>query len=78
MTCREFLELLTDYVDGALPSEQAERCDAHRAECDDCRGYLESYRRTRELLREAGGAEVPHLPEDLVRAILEARRKKRR
>jgi anti-sigma factor RsiW len=45
LVCREFVELVTDYLEGTLsPTEQA-RFEAHMAECDGCAGYLEDMRR---------------------------------
>ena len=43
--CREFVELVTDYLEGALPPSERARFEAHLAECDGCAGYLEDMRR---------------------------------
>ncbi len=43
--CQEFVELVTDYLDGALPEAERARFEAHLAECDGCSGYLEDMRR---------------------------------
>jgi anti-sigma factor RsiW len=45
LVCREFVELVTDYLEGTLPDSQRIRMDAHLAECDGCTGYLEDMRR---------------------------------
>jgi anti-sigma factor RsiW len=45
LVCREFVELVTDYLDGALPETERVRFEAHLAECDGCAGYLEDMRR---------------------------------
>ena len=45
LVCREFVELVTDYLDGALPEGERVRFEAHLAECDGCTGYLEDMRR---------------------------------
>lgn len=44
LVCREFVELVTDYLEGALPDAERIRFDAHLAECDGCAGYLEDMR----------------------------------
>jgi anti-sigma factor RsiW len=45
LVCKEFVELVTDYLEGTLPPDQRARMDAHMAECDGCAGYLEDMRR---------------------------------
>lgn len=46
LTCQEFVELVTDYLEGALaPSERA-RFEAHLLDCDDCPIYLDQMRQT--------------------------------
>jgi anti-sigma factor RsiW len=77
ITCREFDEFLVGYFDGALPAAQRRRFELHLRLCPECRRYLETYRRTLALTRAAlrGDELVPEeVPEDLVRAILAARR----
>ena len=41
LVCREFVELVTDYLEGTLPERDRARMEAHLAECDGCAGYLE-------------------------------------
>ncbi len=50
MTCVEFVDLATEYLDGALEPEVARRFAAHPGECPGCAAYLEQLRRTIELL----------------------------
>jgi predicted anti-sigma-YlaC factor YlaD len=45
LVCREFVELVTDYLEGVLPDAQRARFEAHLAECEGCTGYLEDMRR---------------------------------
>lgn len=57
-TCRELVELLTDYIDGALePSEQA-RLDTHLRDCDGCANALEQFRATIEVTGRLTEAQV--------------------
>jgi predicted anti-sigma-YlaC factor YlaD len=77
MTCRELADFLADYLAGALPAATRVRFEEHLAECEDCVAYLESYRATIELARDACGDDDQRpadLPESLLRAILAARR----
>ena len=41
LVCREFVELVSDYIEGTMPAEERARFEAHLAECDGCAGYLE-------------------------------------
>jgi anti-sigma factor RsiW len=52
LVCREFVELVTGYVEGTLPERDRERMDAHLAGCDGCAGYLDDMRRLVGSLHE--------------------------
>ena len=54
MTCQELVELVTDYLEGALSREDAERFDAHLAACPGCETYLAQMRTTIALARASG------------------------
>jgi anti-sigma factor RsiW len=45
LVCKEFVELVTDYLEGGLSERDRARFEAHLAECDGCSGYLEDMRR---------------------------------
>jgi anti-sigma factor RsiW len=53
LTCQQFVELVTDYLEGTLPDSERVRFEAHLAECDGCTGYLEDMRRLVGSLHEA-------------------------
>jgi anti-sigma factor RsiW len=44
LTCRELVELVTDYVEGALSREDRFRFERHLAGCEGCTGYIEQMR----------------------------------
>jgi anti-sigma factor RsiW len=46
ITCRELVELVTDYLEGCLPSEQRLRFEEHIAFCSPCVRYLDQMRET--------------------------------
>jgi anti-sigma factor RsiW len=46
LTCREMVELVTDYLEGRLDEAERERFEAHVAECDACTLYIEQMRMT--------------------------------
>ncbi len=50
MTCKEFVELVTEYFEGALPPSEHERFEAHLASCNRCPNYLDQMRQTITLV----------------------------
>ena len=52
LTCRELVELVTDYLDDALPDAERMRFEAHLAGCEGCDRYVEQIRTTVALTRE--------------------------
>jgi predicted anti-sigma-YlaC factor YlaD len=49
LTCRELVELVTDYLDGALPLKDRLDFERHLVWCSWCRDYLDQMRTTIEL-----------------------------
>ena len=50
MTCQEFVELVTAYLDGSLPVDQRAAFDDHMAVCPGCETYLDQIRSTIDVL----------------------------
>ena len=50
MPCRELTELITDYLEERLSRVDRARFEAHLAECEACRTYLEQFRQTIRVL----------------------------
>lgn len=46
MPCQELVEVITDYLEGALPDRDRIRFEEHLAVCAKCREYVEQFRRT--------------------------------
>jgi anti-sigma factor RsiW len=67
LSCRELVELVTDYLEGALPHGERARFDAHIAGCPHCTAYLEQMRDT---IRIMGTLEPESLPGDMERELL--------
>lgn len=44
LACRQAVDLVTDYLEGALPRAQRRRFEAHLADCPDCPEYLAQIR----------------------------------
>lgn len=78
MTCRELAEFLDAYLAGDLAPAEREEFERHLAVCGACVNYLYSYRATVRLAQQAFADESApdDVPEDVVRAILAARKRK--
>ncbi len=50
LTCRELVELVTAYLEGALPAGERLRFELHLADCPYCQTYLEQIRQTMALV----------------------------
>ena len=59
MTCKETIDLLSDYLEALCGPEIVERLEAHLRDCAPCRAYLATFKRTRDLTRAAGAVEMP-------------------
>lgn len=59
MTCRELVELVTEYLEGALPSRERERVDAHLQKCGGCSEYMEQMQQTIRLTGQLREDDVP-------------------
>jgi anti-sigma factor RsiW len=46
LTCREIVELVTEYLEDALPEDQRVRFETHIAGCDHCTAYVAQIRET--------------------------------
>jgi anti-sigma factor RsiW len=72
MSCKELVELVTHYLEDALPAHDRARFEAHLAECPWCVEYVAQIERTicavgttwRALESDAGMAELLELFRD--------------
>ena len=74
IVCASGVELLMEYLEGALAPEVQADLEAHVASCPRCVAFLASYRATPRILR---GATLATLPEDLGDSLLAFVRRKR-
>ena len=51
IVCRQFVEEVTNYLEGKLSEAEERWTDEHLANCDHCRAYLEQMRATISALR---------------------------
>lgn len=69
LTCHEVIEIITDYLEGALPANDRRRVEEHLAICDGCTTYLEQMR---ETIRLTGMLTEEQIPEDQKQRLVEA------
>jgi anti-sigma factor RsiW len=50
MTCRELVEVITDYLEGQMDPDERVRFEHHLVMCDECVVYLQQMRRTIQLV----------------------------
>ena len=50
LACQELVEIINEYLDGALPPDERERLEAHLEICEGCRRYLDQMRTTIRVL----------------------------
>ena len=59
VVCREFVELVTDYLEGTLPEEIQSAIATHLDLCEPCVIYLEQMRSTARALRALPAVPLP-------------------
>ncbi len=67
IVCRQAVELVTDYLEGALPDHDRARFEAHLARCPHCTTYLEQMRVTIAAVGRIEAEELaPEVRDELV------------
>jgi anti-sigma factor RsiW len=69
LTCAQLVELVTDYVEGALSRAEETRVDDHLARCPGCSIHLDQLRQTIEL---TGRLRLEDVSEDAAATLLAA------
>jgi anti-sigma factor RsiW len=69
LTCRELVEVVTDYLDGTLPPERHAEVVAHLEDCEPCLRYLAQLESTRQVL---GSVPTPTLTAEERSAAVDA------
>jgi predicted anti-sigma-YlaC factor YlaD len=75
LSCREVVEILGDYLEGAMTPEDRVRLEQHLADCDGCTAYLEQLRVT---IRLSGRLSEEAVSSEAMAPLLEAFRAWRR
>jgi hypothetical protein len=58
LVCQDVVEVVTDYLDGALPADRSDDFESHLAECDGCTEYVGQIRTTVDALRASQTAAI--------------------
>jgi anti-sigma factor RsiW len=69
LTCAEFVELVTAYLERTLPAEVEARFVEHLAACEGCERYLEQFRDT---IRRLGSLPPESVPAPMRQRLLTA------
>jgi anti-sigma factor RsiW len=67
MSCRDVVELVTEYLEGTLSSPDRLRFDEHLGICPPCQTYLDQMRQT---LRAVGSLPRESISDDARKALL--------
>lgn len=76
LTCQELVELVTDYLEEALPADERAVFEKHLAECDGCFAHLEQMRTTIRCAGELKPENVPPEAEEALRHAFRAWRER--
>lgn len=57
--CAEMMDLLVDYLEGDLGEAEIDRLELHLDLCPPCVNFLETYKKTGKVCREALRREMP-------------------
>jgi hypothetical protein len=68
MTCRELVQLVTDYFEDALPDSERAPFEAHVRGCRSCLAHLEQLRRTLGVVGTLREEDVPQEAQDALLA----------
>ena len=79
IVCMSGVEVLMEYMEGAVAPDVRAAIEAHVAGCTRCEAFIASYRETPRIVREATSVEMPgDLEASLLAAIRAARGSARR
>ena len=69
MSCKELVELVTDYLEGSLSWRQKRRFEKHISLCHGCTAYVEQFRVTLRALGTLREEDVPPAARDELLAV---------
>jgi anti-sigma factor RsiW len=69
LTCKEFLQELTDYMDSTVDAELRRKLEVHISECPNCFVILDTTQKTIKVYK---GVEPQAIPEDVQIRLMKA------
>jgi anti-sigma factor (TIGR02949 family) len=69
LTCKEFLQELTDYLDSTVDAELRRKLEAHINECPNCFVILDT---TQKTIRVYKGMQEKEIPEEVQVRLMKA------
>ena len=69
LSCKEFVEIVTDYLEGRLEAAEHTRFERHLGDCEGCTVYLDQIRQT---IRVTGMLAEEHLSREACDELLTA------
>jgi anti-sigma factor RsiW len=69
--CAQFVEAVTEYLEGTMPAAERSRFERHLKRCASCQIYLEQLRQTIERSGRVTVADVESLPDQARDELLE-------
>ncbi|MDQ3146496.1 MAG: anti-sigma factor [Actinomycetota bacterium] len=72
LVCRDLVEVVSDWLDGALSAAERAEVEEHLAICPGCVAYVEQLRTTTRLLRHVGDEPMPPETRDRLLAAFRA------
>ncbi|TXI55219.1 anti-sigma factor family protein [Mycolicibacterium mageritense] len=74
IVCKEFVEMVTDYLEGTLDNRTRAQVERHLHGCDGCRSYLQQFRLTISALSQTDHDGLdPRLTDRLIHAFRDSR-----
>jgi predicted anti-sigma-YlaC factor YlaD len=69
LSCAELVELVTDYLEGAISDAERARIEAHLDICEGCRNYLQQFEIT---IAATGRLTEEEVPPEAISPLMEA------
>ncbi len=69
MSCKELVELVTEYLENTLPPDERARFEQHLATCEGCQRYLLQMRQTIHGVGQLSELDLPAQAQDELLAV---------